>query len=296
MKTSFWERLWAYAISQNLTNWIPDRVFLKITFYLKMHKKLNLKNPSTYNEKLQWLKLYDHNALYTTLVDKAEVKEYVKSIIGEEYVIPSFGVWDRFEQIDFDSLPTQFVLKCTHDSGGLSICKDKASFDTNEARRKIIKCLKKNFYYSGREWVYKNVKPRIIAEQYMENSTTKELEDYKFFVFNGQVKLLFVGTNRFGNGETYFDFFDEKFNHLSFTHGHPNAPITPKKPVHFELMKELATKLAQGLPHVRVDLYEANNKVYFGEMTFYHHSGFVPFCPEEWDENLGQWLDLPCVE
>ena len=112
MKTSFWERLWAYAISQNLTNWIPDRVFLKITFYLKMHKKLNLKNPSTYNEKLQWLKLYDHNALYTTLVDKAEVKEYVKSIIGEEYVIPSFGVWDRFEQIDFDSLPTQFVLKC----------------------------------------------------------------------------------------------------------------------------------------------------------------------------------------
>ena len=228
------------------------------------------------------------------MVDKYKVKDYVASIIGHEYIIPTIGVWDKFEDIDFENLPQQFVLKCTHDSGGLVICRDKNTLNIEKAKRKINKCLKHNFFYAQREWPYKNVVPRIIAETYMEDEKDQELRDYKFFCFDGKVKALFIATDREAEGEeTKFDFFDENFNHLNFTNGHPNAINPPHKPQQFNLMKELAEKLSVNIPQVRVDFYEVNGKVYFGEMTFFHWSGMTPFEPEEWDAVFGSWIDLP---
>ena len=272
---------------------MDDEKYLKIAYYSKMGKKLNLTNPRTYNEKLQWMKLYDRNPVYTDMVDKYEAKKIAAKMIGEEYIIPTLGVWDKFEDIDFDQLPDQFVLKCTHDSGGLVICKDKKTFNKDSARKKIERCMKHNFFWGQREWPYKNVRPRIIAEQYMEDPITKDLRDYKFFAFNGDVKALFIATERGSAEETKFDFFDAEFNHLAFTNGHPNAKITPDKPQCFEEMKRLAGILSRGLPQIRIDLYEVNGKVYFGEFTFFHWSGFMPFVPEQWDYTFGDWILLP---
>ena len=272
---------------------IPDKLFLKLRYFKSCHKFPNLKDPKTYNEKIQWLKLHDRNPLYTTLVDKYEVKKYIADKIGEEYVIPTLGIWDSFDDIDFDSLPNQFVLKCTHDSGGLVVCKDKNMLDIAQARKTIASSLKTNYYWSGREWPYKNVKPRIIAEKYMEDSQTEELRDYKFFCFNGEVKALFIASERQKKGEEVkFDFFDADFNHLPIRQGHPNASVPPEKPKRFEEMKSLAQKLSKDIPHVRIDFYEANQQVYFGEMTFYHFSGMMPFHPEEWDYTFGSWLKI----
>lgn len=257
-----------------------------------MGKKLNLKNPQTYNEKLQWLKLYDRKPEYIKMVDKYEVKEYVASIIGKEYTIPTLGVWEKFEDIDFEKLPNQFVLKCTHDCGGLVICKDKQNLDIASAKEKINRCLKRNYFWAMREWPYKLVKPRVIAEAYMEDKKTGELPDYKFFAFDGKVKAMFIATERQSGEETKFDFFDENFNHLPFTNGHPNAEKMPEKPATFEEMKKLAEKLSSNIPQVRVDFYEVDGKVYFGELTFFHWSGVVPFEPEEWDTIFGSWISL----
>ncbi len=276
-------------------NWMNDKTYLKIAYKIKIGKKLNLDKPQTYNEKLQWLKLYDRNPMYTKMVDKYEVKKIVSELIGEQYVIPTYGVWNHFDEIDFSKLPDQFVLKCTHDSGGIVICKDKSRLDKKAAKKKIEKCLKHNFFYGQREWPYKNVQPRIIAEAYMEDEQTRELRDYKFFSFNGAVKALFIAKDRTRNEETKFDFFDADFNHLPFTNGHPNADVLPEKPKNFEEMKRLAAKLSEGIPQVRVDFYEANGRVYFGEMTFFHWSGLVPFEPEEWDKKFGEWVELPRV-
>lgn len=275
------------------SNFFPDRIFLKCLFKYRMGYKLNLNNPRTFNEKLQWLKLYNHNPLYTTLVDKFAVKQYVGDKIGFQYVIPTLSVWNSFDEIDFDKLPNQFVLKCTHDSGGLVICKDKRNFDVTEARKKITKCLKHNYYKSFREWPYKNVPPRIIAEKYMEDESG-ELRDYKFFCFNGSVKALFVATDRQKkNVDTKFDFFDDKFKHLPFTKGHPNADVPPGKPTCFDEMVRLAEILSEDIPHVRVDFYEIYGKVYFGEMTFFDNSGIVAFNPPKYDEIWGDWIKLP---
>ena len=275
-------------------NWMNDKTYLSIAFKIRMGKKLNLDTPKTYSEKLQWLKIYDRQPQYTEMVDKYKVKDYVASIIGKEYIIPTIGVWDKFEDIDFEKLPQQFVLKCTHDSGGLVICRDKNTLNIEKAKRKINKCLKHNFFYAQREWPYKNVVPRIIAEIYMEDGKDQELRDYKFFCFDGKVKALFIATDReTEDEETKFDFFDENFNHLNFTNGHPNAINPPHKPYQFELMKELAEKLSVNIPQVRVDFYEVNGKVYFGEMTFFHWSGMTPFEPEEWDYKFGSWIKLP---
>lgn len=285
------------ARKTRLAIFIGDERYLKLIYRMKMGKRPDLKNPKTYNEKLQWLKLHDRKPEYTRMVDKYEVKSYVGERIGQEYIIPTFGVWERFDDIDFDSLPDQFVLKCTHDSGGLVICRDKSKLDMEAARAKLEKSLKNNYYQQGREWPYKNVKPRILAEQYMEDAETAELRDYKFFAFDGSVKAMFIATER-GNAETEtkFDFFDREFQHLPFTNGHPNADICPKKPQNLELMLELAEKLSQNIPQVRVDFYEANGKVYFGEITFFHWSGFMPFEPEEWDTVFGNWITLPKIE
>ena len=272
-----------------------DEKYLKIVYKLKLNKKLNLNNPTTYNEKLQWLKLHDRKKEYIDMVDKYAAKQFVSKKIGSEYVIPTLGIYDSFDDINFDELPNQFVIKCTHDSGGLFIVKDKNSFDCNKAKKIINKCFKKNYYNSGREWPYKNVKPRIIIEEYKEDSNTKELRDYKYFCFNGKVEMMFISSNRQGEGDTYFDFFDKDFNHLPFRQGHPNAPVVPEKPINHGKMIELAEKLSSGIPHVRIDFYEVDNKIFFGEMTFYHFSGFTPFESEEWDNKIGDMLDLSKV-
>lgn len=274
-----------------------DRRYLEKLYRATFGKELNLENPQTFNEKLQWLKLYDRKPIYTTMVDKYAAKEYVADKIGEEYIIPTLGVWDKFDDIDFDALPDQFVLKCTHDSGGLAICRNKKTFDIAAARKKINRCLKRNYYYTFREWPYKNVKPRIIAEKYMVDESGYELKDYKIFCFDGQPKIMFIATDRANpEEETKFDFFDMEFNHLPFQNGHPNAKKSIMQPKGFKKMKELAAKLSAGIPQVRVDFYDIDGKVYFGELTFSHWSGFVPFDPEEWDYKLGAWIDLPQKE
>ena len=273
---------------------LSDEKLLKKLFKARMGKELDLENPKTFNEKTQWLKLYDRRPEYTQMVDKYEAKKYVSDRIGEEYIIPLLGVWDKFDEIDFDKLPKQFVLKCTHDSGGLVIVRDKDKLDKKAAKAKIEKCLKKNYYYYCREWPYKNVKPRIIAEAYMEDAETKELRDYKFFCFNGVAKALFVATERQNkNEETKFDFFDMEYNHLPIKNGHPNAAVPPKKPKTFDEMKTLAEKLSVGVPSLRVDFYEVNGKCYFGELTLSHFNGMTPFEPEEWDYKFGEWITLP---
>lgn len=268
-----------------------DRKFIEKKFFLRMNKKLNLNNPQTFNEKLQWLKLYDRNPAYTKMVDKYEAKKYVADIIGREYIIPTLGVWEKFEDIDFSKLPNQFVLKCTHDSGGLVICKDKSKFNIKEAKRKITESLKKNYFYSGREWPYKNVKPRIIAEQYMVDESGTELKDYKFFCFNGEPKLLFIAKDR--PYATKFNYYDMNFKKLPFKQHYENFNDCIEKPKGFDKMVELSKKLSKNIPHVRVDFYDINGKVYFGELTFYHFSGFEKFEPEDWDRTLGDMLKLP---
>ena len=274
-------------------NWMDDAKYLKMLYRIKMKEPLDLENPQTYNQKLQWLKLYDRKPVYTQMVDKCEAKKYAASIIGEEHIIPTLGVWERFEDIDFDALPNQFVLKCTHDSGGIVVCKDKSKLDKKAALAKLKRGLSRNYYYQNREWPYKNVKPRIIAEQYMEDESG-ELKDFKIFCFNGEPKSMFIASDRFDKSqETKFDFYDMDFNHLPFTNGHPNATKPVVQPKGFEKMKELAKKLSVGIPHVRIDFYDIKGKIYFGEITFFHWSGMRPFEPIEWDYTYGSWIQLP---
>ena len=269
---------------------IPDKIYLQIYYFSRFKKLINFKNPKTYNEKINWLKLNDRKELYTTLVDKYEVKKYVSNIIGEEYIIETLGVWDKFDEIDFDKLPNKFVLKCTHDSEGLVIVKDKSKLDIQNAKNKLETALKKNFYYIGREWPYKNVKPRIIAEKYMEDKKLNELRDYKFFCFNGIPKAMFIASDRATNVK--FDYYDLEFNHLDIKQKYPNSNKKIEKPVNFEKMIELSKKLSKDLKHARIDFYEVNGKIYFGEITFYHFSGFMPFEPNKWDKIFGNWLKI----
>ncbi len=272
---------------------MPADKFLKEIYRIKMGRELDLDNPVYYTEKLQWLKLYDHRPEYTTMVDKYAVKEYVSKRIGEQYVIPLLGVWENVDDIDFSALPDKFVLKTTHDSGALVICKDKKTLDIKAAKRRLKHFLKRRYYDCNREWPYKNVKPRIIAEVYMEDSTYQELRDYKFFTFGGVPKVLYIAQGR-GKGEpTVADFFDMDFNHLPFTIDHDTADVPPEKPACFEEMKRLASILSEGTPQLRVDFYEVDGRVYFGEMTFFHCSGMEKFHPEEWDKTFGDWVTLP---
>lgn len=281
---------------RNLLDWMSDERYLTTSYRLTFGKKPNLDNPVTYSEKLQWLKLYDRNPDYVDMVDKKKVKSLVAELIGEEYVVPTLGTWEKAEDINFSILPDRFVLKCNHDSGGIVICKDKTKLDEKKAIDKLSKCLKHNGYWYGREWPYKNVEPCIIAEPYLEDTITQELPDYKFFVFSGKVRAMFIATERFSSKEeTKFDFYDDQFNHLPFVQGHPNSNKPIIKPNSFDKMKELAEIIAKDLVHARVDFYEVDGRIYFGEITFFHFSGLQPFEPEEWDERFGSWIKLPEV-
>jgi len=285
----------AYLILR--TRWaerMSDERFLRMIYYIKFHKPLNLRNPQTFNEKLQWLKLNDRKPEYTLMVDKYKVKGYVANIIGDKYIIPTLGVWNRPEDIDWDKLPNQFVLKTNHDGGnyGVVVCKDKIAFDKKKAIKRLHASLGRNVYKFGREWPYKNVERIVFAEQYLEDDSSNELPDYKFFCFDGEIKALFIATER-QSGDVKFDYFDADFNHLDIVQHHPMSDRTIPKPDNFEEMKEIASKLSKGIPHVRVDLYDVNGKVYFGEMTFFHHGGMFPFHPSHWDKDFGDWIKLP---
>lgn len=274
---------------------IPDRVWIQIKYRQWFGKFCNLKNPQTYNEKLQWLKLYDHRPEYTAMVDKYAAKQYVAERIGEEYVVPVVGgPWKHFDEIDFDRLPDQFVLKTTHDCGGVVICKDKAKLDKASAKDLLERHLKNNYYLTNREWPYKNVEPRIFAEQYLvDNDGSDQLSDYKMFCFDGVPKLLMIASDRQKAEETKFDFYDMQGQHLDLLNGHPNADVMPECPKNYKRMQELAAVLSKDYPHIRVDFYEHCGRLYLGELTLYHWSGMVPFKPASWDKTLGEWLNLP---
>lgn len=270
-----------------------DEKYIKMMFNARIGYPLNLDAPKTFNEKLQWLKLHDRNPLYSRLVDKYEVKKYVADLIGAQYIIPTIGVWERFEDIDFSDLPDQFVLKCTHDSGGLVICKDKAKLDYKAAKCKIEKAMKRNYYYHGREWPYRDVPRKIICEKYMEDQFTQELRDYKLFCFGGVAKCYKVDFDRFV--EHHANYYDMDNNMLTL--GEKICPpVFEKKlelPETLSKMKKLAEILSKGIPFLRVDFYDINGHVYFGELTFFPASGFGEFLSPDWDDKLGQWLKLP---
>lgn len=277
-----------------LSDILSDDVYLKCFYRSMCNRKLDLDSPRNFNEKLQWLKIHDRHDVYMDMVDKYEAKKFVAARIGDEHIIKTYGVWDSFEAVNFDLLPDSFVLKCTHDSAGYVICRSKAEFDLESARKKINRCLKRNFYYVGREWPYKGLKPRVLAEEYMEDHTLHELRDYKIFTFNGVPQIMHLVSNRQNSKEeTYGDFFDMDFRHLDLTMGHPNAPKCPEKPVNFEKMKEFAAILAEGTIHLRVDFYEVDGHLYFGELTFYQDSGFADIQPERWNKILGDWINIP---
>lgn len=285
-----------YLSKMGFFNHVSDEMYLKWKFRVMMGRKLDLENPQTFNEKLQWLKIHDRNPQYTTLVDKYAVKRYVAEVIGAQYVIPTLGVWNHFDEIDFDALPEQFVLKCTHDSGGLAICKNKGEMDKAAAKKKLEKSLKRNYYLSGREWPYKDVPPRIIAEKYMSDGIHEDLKDYKFYCFDGKMKFMMINSDRNSEKPTKADYFDRNFQWLDFSWGYTHAAIRPDKPPRFEEMIEIAEKLSEGIPHVRVDLYECNGQIYFGELTFFDGSGFDRIDPVEWDYRIGTMLQLPALK
>ena len=288
------ERILNYKLSllYRFARLFPDGLFLKLLFPLRTGYKLNLKAPQTFNEKLQWLKLYDRNPEYSKMVDKVEAKKYVADIIGDDHIIPTLAVYDKVEDIDFDTLPDRFVLKCTHDSGGIVICKDKATLDKQAAIEKLRRGLEQNYFYQNREWPYKNVKPRIIAEVYMDGG--EELLDYKFMCYNGVCKNLFVCTGR-AKHDLRVDFFDTKWQHLPFYRKYPNADYEIPKPENLDEMILCANDIASKVrcPFVRIDLYSINGKIYFGEITFFPGSGMEFFEPIEWDYTLGSYINLP---
>ena len=275
---------------------MSDRHYLNILYKASFGRGINFNNPTTYNEKLQWLKINDRKQIYTLLADKYAVKKFVSETIGDEHIIPTIGVWNNYEDIDFDSLPKQFVLKCTHDSGGLIIVHDKEKIDYRAVKVKLKKCLRKNYYWSSREWPYKNIKPRIIAEPLIVDNAmpNSSLRDYKFFCFNGKVKYLFVASDRnMVNTDVKFDYFDSEFNKLELRQSvHQNSNYKIEKPKYFDKMIEIAEKLSKDIPQVRIDLYYVNDTILFGEYTFFHHGGFVEFIPNKYDKIFGDEIDL----
>ncbi|MBR4859374.1 MAG: glycosyl transferase [Clostridia bacterium] len=292
-----------FTVDGVYTSLLPDKVYLKKLYKKKIGKELNLKNPTLFNEKLNWLKLYDRRPEYTMMVDKYRVREYIKETIGEEYLVPLLGVYDKVEDIDFDSLPNEFVLKCNHDSE-VVICRDKENNDFQCKKGKInsieeVKAyLKKrmgiNFYKASREWPYKNVKRKIVCEKFMSDGKNADLTDYKFYCFNGKPQIMYVANIK--DSELYIDYFDMNFKHLSISrYDHANLPgdnifIVPEK---FEEMKLIAAKLSCDIPQVRIDLYSICGEIYFGEITFFTAGGFLIFSPNEWDKILGDYIELP---
>lgn len=276
--------------------WLPDESYIRLFYFATTGRKLNLKDPVTFEDKQQWLKLHDHNTRYTKLADKYLVRKHIKRTIGEGYSFPLLGRWQNFDEIDFTDLPDQFVLKCNHDSGSVRVIKSKSSLrdeDYAELKRHFDKRVRRNFYYAGREFPYKNINPCIIAERYMIDSKQEasSLNDYKFFCFNGVPKIVLIVTDR--DTDCRYDFYDMDFNHLDLKYGKSRDDDRIKEPKFFSEMKSIAAKLSEGIPFVRIDLYEIEGKVYFGEYTFFDGGGFQWLQPDRWEYRMGSWLQLP---
>lgn len=299
-------RMLLYFIQvSHIADGLDDERYLKLICYLNFGKDFNLSEPHTFSEKINWLKLYDRNPRYTELVDKFSVKEYVAKIIGDRYIIPTIGVWNSFDEIDFSTLPDKFVLKTTHGGGssGVVICRDKSKFDIKAAKKMLNRSLNSDIYYSSREWPYKDVPKRIIAEKFMapeKSPTPKDLPDYKFFCFNGEPKYCQVIRDR--HTKETIDFYDMEWNHQEFVGLLPQSNIADSicngltsvaRPKKLEEMKEICRKLSKDIPFVRVDLYVIDDKEYFGELTFFPASGLGVFTPDQWNQRLGDLLKLP---
>ena len=287
------KKILLFLLNLRLSNFIPDKIYLKIKFYLLMGKKLDLENPKTFNEKLQWLKIYDHNPKYSDLVDKYEVRQYISKILGEDYLIPLIGVYNSYDEIDFDSLPNQFVLKPNHTSGDIFICKNKNDINHEALKKEINKWIKREYYWLHREWPYKNIEPKIICEKLIIDESGEDLKDYKVMCFNGEPKCIFVCIDRHTPTGLKINFYDTDWNLMPFKRHYPNSEKMIAKPKNFEKMIEFSKVLSRDFPFVRVDFYEVNDHLYFGELTFYPGAGFEEFEPEEYDKILGDWIKLP---
>lgn len=270
---------------------LDDKDYLKLLYRLTTGSSLNLEDPVTFGEKLQWLKIYYRKPIMTQMVDKHEAKNYVAKIIGDKYVTKTYGVWNSFDEINFNDLPNQFVLKTTHDQGGIVVVSDKHELNKDLARAKLTKHLKTKHYYLTREWPYKNVKPKIIAEQLLIDNENNYLIDYKFLCFDGDPKIMYIKHK--DNLGYCFDFFDMDFNRLDITDaGYPNSDLKIEKPSNWESMVSLAKKLSKDWPHIRVDFYSVNSQIYFGELTFFTRGGIYPYTPNKWNYILGEWINL----
>ena len=270
---------------------ISDKVAVKSQFKLSLKRKLDLKNPKTFNEKLNWMKLYYRKPLLTTMVDKYEVKKCVSDLIGEEYVVPLIGAFNKWNEIDFTKLKAPFVLKTTNSSGVVFVVRDIEKFDFKTAKKRINKSLRTNYSYSCREWPYKNIKPRIIVEECLKDNKEENLPVYKFFCFDGEPFIVQTIKNDKTSYET-IDYFDMDWNLLKLKQNFENSERPLDKPNNFEQMKELAAKLSKGQPFVRVDLYSVNGRVYFSEFTFFSDAGYERFYPDKWDLILGEKINL----
>ncbi|MCM1296057.1 MAG: glycosyl transferase [Muribaculaceae bacterium] len=281
-----------YRLANSL---ISDSLYTRLKFKRNLHRWPDLKNPKTFNEKLCYLKLHHRDPIMSTMVDKADAKEYVARIIGDAYIIPTYGIWDNADSIDFAALPARFVMKGTHDSGRVVVCCDKANLNESDAREQMRKSLKRDFYAITREWPYKNVPHRIIAERFIQQADGG-LTDYKFFCFNGHVDSVMVCLDRH-IGEPKFYFFDKNWNFLRLNKRGLAAPegFTLPKPDGIEKMFEIASILSKGQPFVRVDLYNVDGKIYFGELTFYPDGGVDANILRSTDEYWGSLLKIESV-
>ena len=283
------------TVFKKLVSILPDKIFLRLRYHIEMGKRLDLNNPKTMNEKLQWLKLYDRNPLYTVLVDKVKVKEFIKKKIGGEYVAQTLGVWKSFDEIDFSMLPEKFVLKTNHSGGntGVVICKDKEHLDIKTVRRKMERSLRTDIYKLYREWPYKNVPRRIFAEEYLEDSVNEELTDYKFYCFDGYVDAVMLCLDRM-SGSPKFYFFDKEWRLRRYNRMGKEVPegFTLPRPKNMDRMFDIASQLSKGIPFVRVDMYNIGGRIIFGEMTFYPASGLRPWDPEDADKKIGEFINL----
>lgn len=284
-----------HFINNHVPQLIPDKAFVKFQYAENMGAKLNLEHPTLFTEKLNWMKLYGRNPLYTRMVDKFEAKGYVAEKIGSEHVIPAYGVWHSFDEIDFDQLPDQFVLKCNHDSGSYVICEDKSTFDKDRARSILEPALRKNYYWMFREWAYKNVDRRILAEQYIPSLGKKDSVEYKLTCFNGEVKVITVcsGIPHQAFELRHNDNYSRDWKRQNWYAYYKPTGKDFQKPAEMDEIIALSEKLSEGIPQVRVDWYIVDGNIYFGEFTFYTWAGYITFEPEEWNRVMGDWMTLP---
>lgn len=281
-----------FSIEHPYTCYLPDKKILSLWYEKRIGGELNWKNPSTFNEKVNWLKLHDKKKIYTTMADKYASREFISENFGDRYLVPLIGAWDSADDIDFDKLPDKFVMKCNHDCGIL-VCRDKDSLDIEQVKKDFTARLKRDYYRKEREWPYKNIKRKIICEEFMENTDGSELLDYKVFCFNGKAKIIEVNSGRF-KSDVKEDHYDINWNHLDLKFSHyEQSGDRFDKPIFFNEMITIAEKISSNIPFLRVDFNCWNGNLYIGEMTFYHNAGFAKFEDSKWDELLGSWIELP---